>query len=190
MRDFIDIVAEGEAWHGSARDFKRFSAAKIGSGQAEAKHGWGIYLTDKFDRGRFYATLETASGVIYRVQYPDGLYLDWDAPLSHQPAATAAIRAALPSVAMPGMRIMPRDQFDQFVGFGWRGSEGYKYLAQMLSNTHDLTLAQKRKASLALLAQGCLGITYLGRDAWDGVGVRGHVVFQATLLKILSRVAA
>ena len=133
MREYIDIVIEGEAWHGSASDFKRFSTAKVGSGQGQAKYGWGAYLSDERERGRFYATLKSPNGVIYQVQYPDGLYLDWDAPLSEQPAVTAAIRMALPEKAEPESSVLSRVQYDALVRHGWRGCEGYKHLARVLS---------------------------------------------------------
>jgi hypothetical protein len=173
-------ICEDTAWHGSPKDFKRFSASKVGTGQGESKHGWGIYLTSEIDRASFYATLSTSSGSVYLVEVPTGLYLDWDLPLVDQPKATSVIRAALPVNEDHNVPIGLAAQFDHFVDCGWRGLEGYKHLAKLFSN--------KKRASLALLAHGLTGITYLGRDEWDGLGIRTYVIFDPSKLKIASKV--
>lgn len=175
------------AWHGSPFRFTRFSAAKIGTGQGEAKHGWGIYLSSERHRGAFFATLQD-HGTLYEVVMPPGLYIDWDAPLTDQPEAVAAFQQAFPAThpdAVTDHSI--RDQFDLLVRRGWRGRDAYKHLAKLLSRTAH---PNKKAASLALRQAGVAGITYLGFDNWDGNGVRSYVVFDPARLRIIQAIPA
>jgi hypothetical protein len=163
-----------EAWHGSPRSFRKFVAAKIGTGQGDAKHGWGMYLTTSQDRARFYADLsKPTQGFVYEVELPTGYYLDWDAPITQQADKIMEVLRV----------IMPFDNsktFDALMAAGWKGLDAYKHLYK--------TLGSKRAASRELLAHGIVGINYLGRDEYDGEGVGSHVIFDPSQLVIKSKI--
>lgn len=50
-----NIETELQAWHGSQADFNNFDMSFMGTGEGNQTYGWGIYLTDVKDTGRWYA---------------------------------------------------------------------------------------------------------------------------------------
>lgn len=171
-------------WHGSRHDFEQFSTSAIGSGEGGSKHGWGIYFSSDRGRAEFFAELDGTSGLIYEVELSSGVHLDWQQPLSEQPAAAAALLAALPLEHSWTPSISLAAQLDVLIKAGWRGIDGYKHLAALLGTDGH---PDKRAASLALLAHGVSGIAYLGQDDWDGVGTASYVAFEPASLRIVSK---
>jgi len=45
------------AWHGSAREFKKFTTKKIGTGEGAQVFGWGLYFTDEENIAKHYAEM-------------------------------------------------------------------------------------------------------------------------------------
>jgi len=45
LRRWMRLV-EGDAWHGSPRQFAAFSTDHMGSGEGFSSFGWGLYFTD------------------------------------------------------------------------------------------------------------------------------------------------
>jgi hypothetical protein len=43
------------AYHGSVANFNKFDLSKVGSGEGSQVYGWGVYLTNVKDTGRYYA---------------------------------------------------------------------------------------------------------------------------------------
>ena len=46
---------ELEAWHGTTADFDRFDLSFLGTGEGTQVYGYGVYLTDVYDTGKWYA---------------------------------------------------------------------------------------------------------------------------------------
>jgi hypothetical protein len=46
---------ELEAWHGTTANFDRFDLSFLGTGEGTQVYGYGVYLTDVYDTGKWYA---------------------------------------------------------------------------------------------------------------------------------------
>jgi hypothetical protein len=115
-------------------------------------------------------------GSLYHVNLPDSKIdkmLDWDKPLSEQPAHIEAIKKAFKQRGFDDTQI--KGMLDKDI----TGEQAYKYIASMFGED---------KASGMLSDLGIPGIRYLDQGSrTTGKGTRNFVVFDENDVKILER---
>lgn len=125
-------------------------------------------------------------GSLYKVDIPDeavAKMLQWDAPLSQQPAIQDALQAMADAKARNDLSWQttstrpPHFSFPDYM----RGEDAYRYAGSVLNQGTEGT-------SDALARAGIPGISYLDAGSRSaGQGTRNFVVFDPSIVKILSR---
>ena len=122
--------------------------------------------------GEYYRRLTTkdqTTGQLYEVEIPeDSELLDWNKPLSEQPAG---VRKAVQD-AMAGTNFAEPKT----------GKDAYKFIAMRNARRFGLANAtnEDKAGSLALLEAGVKGIKYVGKSAFDRgtTGPANYVIFD------------
>jgi len=97
-------------WHGTAAAFRKFNHDFMGTGEGAQAYGWGSYFAQSVGIAKGYwsadvrrkkkANGEAPEGSLMRVDIPiaDEDVLNWDEPLSKQPAILAKIEASISNI--------------------------------------------------------------------------------------------
>jgi hypothetical protein len=97
-------------WHGTAAAFRKFNHDFMGTGEGAQAYGWGSYFAQSVGIAKGYwsadirrkkkANGEAPEGSLMRVDIPiaDEDVLNWDQPLSKQPAILAKIEASISDI--------------------------------------------------------------------------------------------
>jgi len=79
----LNYKSQIDAYHGSSKNFDKFSTSKIGEGVGSQAQGWGLYFTDLKSIAKFYAK----NNNIYEVSLHEGkspseyTWLEWNKPI-------------------------------------------------------------------------------------------------------------
>jgi hypothetical protein len=95
-------------FHGTAAEFRRFNHEYMGTGEGKQAYGWGTYIAQNFGVAKGYWIADVKRKTNANGQKPTGSVmrvdigvdqkdmLDWDTPLSKQPAILVKLEATLP----------------------------------------------------------------------------------------------
>jgi len=177
-------------WHGTAADFRKFSNEFMGTGEGAQAYGWGTYLAQRtgIAKGYWSADVARKSGGSSKTTGPEGTLmrvdtavtpeetLDWDRPLSEQPAILKKLGMLMPQ----GLQEALADQYQQNVeDIGdLTGEDLYRGLRFLEKNEGAVSefwgiddyVGQpgKKVASLFLDSMGIKGIQFLDAKSRGG----------------------
>lgn len=183
------------AWHGSDKDFDKFSDDFIGAGEGAQGYGYGHYLSESRRLANSYRNPKLIPnpppnhGRLYEVDInaqPED-FIEWDAPLRDMPEQVQRLaRTADLSHLNPGHR--NRSVIERFTQGG--EDPGYPALGHHLHNAltdYGANTEANRRLSQMLAGEGFAGFRYgQPRDALGGGG-RNYVVFNPDIIDILNR---
>jgi len=214
-------------WHASPHKFDRFDASKVKTGEGFNGYGTGLYFSEServagpggqyFQQfGRHPVAAQSGGPYAYKVDIPDeaiGRMLDWDAPLSQQPAGARALLPAdkkaaemMAREAMAAARVAA-DAGDEAAYAAAKAREALARMARHPEEAKGRDLFGRLmdamgetakyhgdgayefagpKTSDLLRGMGFSGIRYADNGA-AGAGSANFVVFDGDLPKILDR---
>lgn len=180
------------AWYGSPYTFENFDLGKIGSGEGNQVHGWGLYFAKDKKVAESYKDVfggtkgDEHQASIYEVEVPeDTVLLDEEKDFNAQPKKVkAAIQKLIKNLTDEELENAGED-------VSWEGrTVAIKNVMEMLKdfdgkgiyNTLYDIFGGDKEASLKLNEYGVKGIAYGGRE--DG---RCFVVFDDKAIQIIQR---
>lgn len=180
------------AWHGSPYTFESFDLGKIGSGEGNQVHGWGLYFAKDKKVAESYKDVfggtkgDEHQASIYEVEVPeDTVLLDEEKDFNEQPQKVkSAIQKLIKNLTDEELENAGED-------VSWEGRPtAIKNVMEMLKdfdgkgiyNTLYDIFGGDKEASLKLNKYGVKGIAYGGRE--DG---RCFVVFDDKAIQIIQR---
>ncbi len=177
-----ELLREGlELYHGSIHDFDGFDMNKVGSGDGNDVHGFGLYFTDNFDVAKHYANLfpDRKDKFIYTVSVKSADFLEWDGYLDEGDAQRIYrkfSRSNNDEDDLKNMADMLGISEDYYGEYPWIQSM-YGYLAD--------TFGSKKAASAFLHNCGFDGITFRPKES--GQDGTNYVIFSTDNLRLIDR---
>jgi len=170
-----------ELYHGSIHSFDGFDLTKVGSGDGNDVHGYGIYFTDSLDVAHHYANIyqTRADKYVYTVKVLSNNFLEWDGYIDEweaQKILKTFNKMNHDESALSDMMDMLGLSEDYYGNHPWVQSM-YDYLA--------VTLGSKKAASEFLDKCGFDGIKFDSKEA--GTNANNYVIFDVNNIRILDQ---
>lgn len=209
----LEPVARGiKAWHGSPHKFDAFDLAKIGTGEGGSSFGHGVNLASDRAEAEAYRRAgagrvdRTGSGYLYEAEIdasPDEL-LDWDRPLSKQPAVVQAASHDVRDLPLPDSFSIDGGTVAKAADGTWRldagGGSSFRLTQSDVERLYGSgsdprgsgiygRLRDKygsKGASDSLRARGVVGLRYIDQQA-SVPGSSSFTIFDPAKVRVVAR---